>query len=268
MKVLGALSFSVAGGLGRARYAPAPGWRPISALLAGGVILAAAPWVALGAAWLFARLTGFGAEGLMQPGAIERLETLRETVYFATMHATILALAGLAAGLGAGWDARRAAETLALAAPPEGTRAYAAAVLITIAAATAWFGALWAVAPEVIAGEAGDYQARLKGEAGWLLLLVLGVLAPLAEEVLFRGLLFSALAQSKLGVAGAALLTTGIWTALHIDHSALGKAQVAALGLLMCWLLVRTGSLRVPIFCHILFNCGVSLALLLTPPLA
>ena len=41
--------------------------------------------------------------------------------------------------------------------------------------------------------------------AEWVLaLLVVGIGAPLSEELLFRGFLLSALARSRLGFAGAA----------------------------------------------------------------
>jgi membrane protease YdiL (CAAX protease family) len=48
------------------------------------------------------------------------------------------------------------------------------------------------------------------------------------------------------------------WTSLHVDRTNLAVAQLFAAGLLLSWMLMRTGSLRVPIFCHVLFNTGVS----------
>jgi membrane protease YdiL (CAAX protease family) len=68
----------------------------------------------------------------------------------------------------------------------------------------------------------------------------------------------SALAQTRLRFWGAALVSTALWTPLH-EYSVLGLAKVFAGGLLFSWLLWRTGSLRVTIFCHALNN---SLALL------
>jgi membrane protease YdiL (CAAX protease family) len=43
----------------------------------------------------------------------------------------------------------------------------------------------------------------------------------------------------------------------------MGLADVFANGLLFCWLLWRTGSLRVPLFCHAAYNGAIVLALLL-----
>jgi membrane protease YdiL (CAAX protease family) len=95
---------------------------------------------------------------------------------------------------------------------------------------------------------------RLFGEQWVLALLVVGVGAPLSEELLFRGFLLSALARSRLGFAGGALVTTSLWTALHAGYSLAGIVEVFTIGLFFSWLLWRTGSLRVPMFCHALYN--------------
>src|SRR5499426_4177961 len=87
-----------------------------------------------------------------------------------------------------------------------------------------------------------------------LALLVVGLGAPLSEELLFRGFLLSALAKTRLGFAGAALVSTTLWTALHAGYSLIGILEVFTIGLFFSWMLWRTGSLRVPIFCHALYN--------------
>jgi hypothetical protein len=71
---------------------------------------------------------------------------------------------------------------------------------------------------------------------------------------LFRGFLLSALARSQLGFAGGTIITTTWWTLLHWGYSAAGIVEVFLIGLFLSWLLWRTGSLRVPIFCHALYN--------------
>ena len=70
-----------------------------------------------------------------------------------------------------------------------------------------------------------------------------------------------ALAQSRLGFWGAALISSLLWTALHAGYSLVGLAEVFAIGLFLSWLLWRTGSLRVAIFCHALYNSLIVLAL-------
>jgi membrane protease YdiL (CAAX protease family) len=102
---------------------------------------------------------------------------------------------------------------------------------------------------------------RLFGEKWVLALLVVGVGAPLSEELLFRGFLLSAFANSGVGFLGGALITTGLWTALHAGYSLAGIVEVFLIGLYFSWLLWRTGSLRVAIVFHALYNSLIVLAL-------
>ena len=73
--------------------------------------------------------------------------------------------------------------------------------------------------------------------------------------------LLGALAKSRLGFWGAALVTSLLWTGQHFGYSLVGLAQVLAIGLLLSWFLWRTGSLRVTIFCHGLYNLVIALGL-------
>ena len=97
------------------------------------------------------------------------------------------------------------------------------------------------------------------------MLLVMGVGAPVSEELLFRGFLFSALAKSRFGLLGASLLTSAVWTSLHSGYSIYGLIEVFAIGLFLAWLLVRTGSLWITIICHMVYNTAVSLVLAVVP---
>jgi membrane protease YdiL (CAAX protease family) len=74
--------------------------------------------------------------------------------------------------------------------------------------------------------------------------------APVAEELLFRGFFMSALARTSLGYIGAAVTVSGAWAALHFRYPLVDIAILFGLGLLLSWLLWRTGSVRVPIVCH------------------
>ena len=64
-----------------------------------------------------------------------------------------------------------------------------------------------------------------------------------------------------MGFWGGALITTGLWTALHAGYSTAGIVEVFLIGLFFSWLLWRTGSLRVAIFCHALYNSLIVLVL-------
>jgi membrane protease YdiL (CAAX protease family) len=84
-------------------------------------------------------------------------------------------------------------------------------------------------------------------------LLIVGV-APVAEEIFFRGFFYGGM-RSRLpfalaaGISGAFFglihFTTGNWAAV---------AQLAVLGIILCWLYERTGSLIPPIAMHLVNN--------------
>ncbi len=85
----------------------------------------------------------------------------------------------------------------------------------------------------------------------WPLLLVGVVLAPLAEEVFFRGLLFPALAK-PVGAFWSAAITAALFAALHFNW--VGLIPIFGLGVFLARAYHRTGSILVPIFIHGLHN--------------
>jgi len=72
-----------------------------------------------------------------------------------------------------------------------------------------------------------------------------GVMAPLWEEALMRGFLYRGLAASRLGPAGAIVVTAVLWALMHLGsgRSWIGIAEMTLAGLLFDWLRWRTGSL-------------------------
>jgi membrane protease YdiL (CAAX protease family) len=91
--------------------------------------------------------------------------------------------------------------------------------------------------------------------------LVAVVLAPLFEEVLFRGFLFRGLANS-FGWVWAALLSGAIFGAAHMQLDVF--LPLAALGFVLAWAYHKTGSLWTNITMHALFNTIAVLAWVLT----
>jgi uncharacterized protein len=95
-----------------------------------------------------------------------------------------------------------------------------------------------------------------------LALLVAVVMAPLVEEVLFRGVLFQAL-RRRLGLWPGALLSSLVFTLIHVEivfSQPVALAGLFSLGVFLAWAFHRTGSLLVPILGHAVFN-GVSVLL-------
>ncbi|MDX1510676.1 MAG: type II CAAX endopeptidase family protein [Nitriliruptorales bacterium] len=99
-------------------------------------------------------------------------------------------------------------------------------------------------------------EASTDGPAAFLMaILVAGILAPILEEVVFRGVLFQSLRQ-KMGLWAAVALSSLAFTVVHIELLGapifLGGLFVLAgfLALLLHW----TKSLVVPIVAHATFN--------------
>lgn len=97
--------------------------------------------------------------------------------------------------------------------------------------------------------------------AGTLLaLLGLGlIVAPAAEEILFRGILLPLL-MKRLGAGPAVILSSALFALIHLHVPSFFPLFVLAAGLALAYIYTR--SLWVPIMMHALFN-GINLAVLL-----
>jgi membrane protease YdiL (CAAX protease family) len=159
----------------------------------------------------------------------------------------------------AGLYSSNRSETLALRSPRGGWRLAFLALIPLFVITGAWTALLAWWKPEVVVGDLRLISDLIRQEPV-LALLAIGIGAPLSEELMFRGFLFSGLAKSRMGLWGAALLTAALWTVIH-GYSVFGLIEVFAIGLYFSWLLVRTGSLWVPMFCHAVYNTVIGLAL-------
>ena len=96
-------------------------------------------------------------------------------------------------------------------------------------------------------------SARLAGALPLLWLSVV-VVAPIGEELLFRGFLHRGWSASWLGVPGTVLVTSVLWALLHQQYNWLGIAVIFCMGLTLGWLRQRTGSTMLTIVLHALNN--------------
>jgi uncharacterized protein len=86
--------------------------------------------------------------------------------------------------------------------------------------------------------------------------------APLTEELIFRGAIFSALASSPVGRVGAVVITSAAWALVHLMAAPwLFVGVIFIMGLVLGTLLLRFGSLWVTIACHTAWNTMSSLAI-------
>jgi membrane protease YdiL (CAAX protease family) len=87
-----------------------------------------------------------------------------------------------------------------------------------------------------------------------LLWLSVVVVAPVAEELFFRGFLHRGWAPSWLGVAGTIVVTSALWAALHQQYNATGILLIFLMGLIFGWMRQRSGSTVLPIVLHMFNN--------------
>jgi membrane protease YdiL (CAAX protease family) len=128
------------------------------------------------------------------------------------------------------------------------------------AAAVLWIGVslAWMAASEVVlrafaldqAKPWPDYPATIVA----LRILAIGFLGPLAEETMMRGLLLDRLRRTRLGPAGAIVITAVGWSALHFNYGPGTLVLLCLDGLLLGYVRYRTGSLWLPIAMHVLGN--------------
>jgi membrane protease YdiL (CAAX protease family) len=84
--------------------------------------------------------------------------------------------------------------------------------------------------------------------------LALVAAAPIFEEIFFRGFVFAGILHSRLGAAGAILLTSLTWAAIHVQYDAFDMTVIFLAGLLFGWARLRTNSLLPCIAMHALMN--------------
>jgi membrane protease YdiL (CAAX protease family) len=83
-----------------------------------------------------------------------------------------------------------------------------------------------------------------------LLLFAFVIMAPVFEEIFFRGFMFKGIAHSPVGPLGAIIITSVIFASIHIQYDILGIAQVFLLGLWLAGVRAMTGSTTLAILLH------------------
>lgn len=92
--------------------------------------------------------------------------------------------------------------------------------------------------------------------ANIMLIIAAVVVAPVVEEFLFRGLLQQSLFYQYGSLLPALVIPTIIFALFHIGYLFYVPAliELLALGILLAWLMAKTGNVLIPILVHALFN--------------
>nr|WP_264753850.1 CPBP family intramembrane glutamic endopeptidase [Psychrobacter sp. DAB_AL43B] len=96
----------------------------------------------------------------------------------------------------------------------------------------------------------------------WLLVFAMVIVAPLYEELIFRGILWSAIAEqfsSSLysehrGAIVASFVTSLIFAVIHLQYGIYEISTIVVLALIFCYARIKSGSLWLPILLHIINN--------------
>jgi len=178
---------------------------------------------------------------------------------------------GLPAVLAALWIAIRISRTrftdyLALRWPSWTDLAIGVVALIVLV--MGWDLLSRAAGREIAPGFMGEVlnSARADGSL-WLLVIAFVVAAPISEEFFARGFLYRGWSESFLGPVGAIVLSSLVWTALHLQYDWFFFGEVFSIGLLLGYLRFRYNSTWLTVVLHGLNNtAAVVQTILLTGP--
>jgi membrane protease YdiL (CAAX protease family) len=171
-------------------------------------------------------------------------------------------ITGLPAVLVALWIAIRAsrtpfAEYLALRWPSWRELLIGVAALVVLVAG--WDLLSRAMGREVAPGFMVEVLKSAQADGAlWLLVIAFCVAAPLSEELFARGFLYRGWSESFLRVPGAILLSSLVWTALHLQYDWFFFGEVLSIGLLFGYLRYRSNSTWLTIVLHGLNNLAAT----------
>jgi membrane protease YdiL (CAAX protease family) len=87
-----------------------------------------------------------------------------------------------------------------------------------------------------------------------LRVLAVGILGPIAEELIFRGLLYDRFSRTRLGATTTIVILAAIWAGIHFSYPPGVIALLFVDGLLLGFARRQTGSIIVPILMHVAWN--------------
>ncbi len=97
-----------------------------------------------------------------------------------------------------------------------------------------------------------DFMLKVYETAGFLpvLWLAVVVVAPLTEELFFRGFLFEGIRNSRLGPIAAVFITSLIWSMGHSQYDAYGILTIFLFGIFLGVIRIKSNSILLPILMH------------------
>jgi len=236
-------------------------WYALLALAATALIFALATGAGALASWLYEAAVKIEAPGAEAAGARESQIAALLGVFLIAMQAAMIATTVLFARKTFSF----AHPLLPLTWPERGLRVLVLSALAMFVITGAGAALVYSLDQSAFVTDIKPFAAMAKTEAKWLLFAAAAVGAPLAEELLFRGYLYGTLRATSAGASGAAIISSVVWSALHMQYSIYGVTLIVLLGLYFAFLREKTGSLVPSLFCHAIYNGGIVLSLMAAP---
>jgi uncharacterized protein len=251
---------SLAADLGPSGPAPAPRrpFGPVAVLiLAPALFLASIAIAAVVSLTIAAGLDPMGADAFMKqfgsgliPADAPGAQLFEGLLLFLSAPVTFAVILGLAALRG---DVRR---NLAIGGsfPMRALLVAAVFIALTVAFET-WLAYVFPWLREL-------FTLPTEQTALWLALAGAVIGAPVAEELVFRGLIFTAI-RERWGYAWALGLSSVVFAAMHFDPTGVYALLVLPSAVLLGWLREKTGGIYAPILAHATFNAIACAGLLI-----
>jgi membrane protease YdiL (CAAX protease family) len=128
-------------------------------------------------------------------------------------------------------------------------------VVAMLAVVMGWDLLSRATGHEVTAGFMGDVLKSATADGAlWMAIVAFAVAAPITEEFLARGFFYRGWSESFLRVPGAILLSSLVWTSLHLQYDLFFLGEVFSIGLVLGYVRYRSGSIWLTVLLHGLNN--------------
>lgn len=237
-------------------------WLEAAGVVAAGVaVLAAATLLASGAAYVFDLLSRPVAPGAHPPGTLEALITSRLGIFLVSMQLATVVLTLAASRLFRG----EPAVFMALPMPAGGAAGIVKSVAVLLLLAAVYGAVVLFVHQRSLLNDVQVFVDMMRTDTWWIVAMTAVIGAPLAEEILFRGLMYGVLRASPVGKIGAAVVTSFVWAYGHAEYSAYGLLAIFLIGLYLAFVREKTNSLIAPMLCHGAYNLSIVLVVLLAP---
>jgi len=114
------------------------------------------------------------------------------------------------------------------------------------------FSVIFTLIAWLISHETPDFMLKVWASRDSTVLLLLAILiaAPVFEECLFRGFLFTGVQNSHLGTGAAIVISAAFWTMIHPQYGSFELITLFILGIVLAVSRVASGSLYMPIILH------------------